>query len=148
MSGIDTFTQIIAELELRKSAELYAQAADRRDKTQWNAVLTDDCVIEGPGFRIAGREATMGTIDMLAQSFRSTVHHIHNQVVQVNGDIAKGETYCTANHLLNDAEMILVMEIRYQDEWRREGGVWRFTKRLLVIDWEETRPVLVKIVRT
>lgn len=130
--------------ELRRTAELYAQGADRRDKALWQAVLAEDCVIEGPGFSIAGRDANLGSIDALGQMFRATVHRVHNQVATVSGDDATGETYCTADHLLNDMDSVLVWTIRYQDRWRREEGVWRFTHRKLIVEWEEVRPVTVK----
>lgn len=130
--------------ELRRTAELYAQGADRRDKALWQAVLAEDCVIEGPGFSIAGRDANLGSIDALRQMFRATVHRVHNQVATVSGDDATGETYCTADHLLNDMDSVLVWTIRYQDHWRREEGHWRFTHRKLIVEWEEVRPVTVK----
>lgn len=130
--------------ELRRTAELYAQGADRRDKALWQAVLAEDCVIEGPGFSIAGRDANLGSIDALGQMFRATVHRVHNQVSTVSGDDATGETYCTADHLLNETDSVLVWTIRYQDHWRREEGHWRFTHRKLIVEWEEVRPVTVK----
>lgn len=130
--------------ELRRTAELYAQGADRRDKALWQAVLAEDCVIEGPGFSIAGRDTNLGSIDALGQMFRATVHRVHNQIAIVTGDEASGETYCTADHLLNDADSVLVWTIRYKDRWRREEGVWRFTHRKLIVEWEDVRAVTVK----
>jgi len=129
---------------LRRTAELYAQGADRKDKALWQQVLADDCVIQGPGFTIEGRNANLGSIDALGQMFRATVHRVHNLVATIDGDEATGETYCTADHLLPDADMILAWTIRYQDQWRREDGIWRFTRRTLVVEWEETRPVTVR----
>lgn len=126
---------------LRRTAEIYAQGADRRDKALWQQVLADDCVIEGPGFRIAGGAANLGSIDALGQMFRATVHRVHNQVAIVAGDHASGETYCTADHLLPDQDSVLVWTIRYLDQWRREPQGWRFTARRLIVEWEETRPV-------
>ena len=129
---------------LRRCAELYALGADRKDKYLWRAVLAEDCVIEGPGFSVTGREANLGSIDMLGQMFRATQHKVHQVVATVNGDVASGETYCTAEHLLNDQDAVLSWSIRYQDSWRREAGEWRFSQRTLVVDWEEVRPVIVK----
>jgi hypothetical protein len=126
---------------LRQTAELYAVGADRKDKALWRQVLAEDCVIEGPGFSVAGREANLGSLDALGQMFRGTQHRVHQVVATITGDTAQGETYCTAEHLLNDADMILAWAIRYQDEWQREGDAWRFTARRLIVDWEETRPV-------
>lgn len=129
---------------LRQTAELYAVGADRRDKALWTQVLVEDCVIEGPGFSISGRNANLGSLDALGQMFRATQHRVHQVVAAITGDTATGETYCTADHLLKDADMILVWSIRYQDIWRREDSVWRFTHRRLIVDWEETRAVTVR----
>lgn len=138
------------EAALRRTAELYAQGADQRDKSIWRQVLADDCVIEGPGFALVGRHQALGAIDQLDAAFRKTVHRIHNQTVVVSGDSASGETYCTADHLLarnDEADAILCWSIRYQDQWRREDGQWRFACRKLIVDWEEVRPVTARGVR-
>lgn len=130
---------------LRRTAELYARGADRRCKDDWRAVLADDVAISGPGFAIDGLEANLGSIDFLAASFTATRHLVHNQLVAVDGDTASGETTCTAEHRIAGADgagdTLLCWAIRYQDQWRREAGAWRFTRRHLIVDWEELRPV-------
>lgn len=137
--------RLLDEAALRRTAELYAQGADRRDKALWREVLAADCVIEGPGFRAEGLEANLGSIDALGQMFRGTLHRLHQQVVSVTGDSAEGETHCTADHLLRDTDAVLVWAIRYRDAWRRGAdGAWRFTQRKLIVEWEEVRPVAVK----
>lgn len=130
--------------QLRRTADLYAIGADRRDKALWVQVLSEDCLIEGPGFSAQGRDANLRSLDALRTMFRGTRHLVHQQVATIAGDTATGETYCTAEHLLMDADMILVWAIRYQDAWRRDDGVWRFTHRQLIVDWEETRAVTVR----
>ena len=126
---------------LRQTAELYAQGADRRDKALWQQVLAPEIVIEGPGFRAEGLDANLGSLDALGQMFRGTQHRVSNQLVTIDGDRAMGETYCVAEHLLLDADAVLVWSLRYQDAWRRVGDTWRFTQRILKVDWQETRPV-------
>ncbi len=135
---------LVDQLALRRTAELYALGADRRDKALWRQVLCDNCVIEGPGFRIEGAEPNLGSIDMLGTMFRRTLHRVHQVVAEVSGDEAEGETYSTADHLLKEGDAILVWSIRYLDGWRREAGVWRFARRKLIVEWEETRPVTVR----
>ena len=132
------------EAALRRTAEIYAQGADRKNKQLWRSVLADDCRIEGPGFVTEGLEATLQSIDALGQMFRSTLHKVHNQTVMIKGDQATGETYCTADHLMNDADQLLRWTIRYIDEWRREGDTWRITWRKLELLWEEIVPVTVR----
>lgn len=128
---------------LRRTAEIYARGADRRSKDDWIAVLTDDVEIIGPGFAVKGRDANLGSLDMLAQMFRATRHIIHNQVVDIDGDRASGETYGTAEHRMagETGDVLLCWAIRYQDQWRKEGGAWKFSRRELIVDWEELRPV-------
>lgn len=130
-------------LALRETAEIYARGADRRSKQDWRAVLADDVEIIGPGFVISGCEANLGSLDMLGQMFRATRHLIHNQTVEINGDQARGETLGTAEHVIasDDGETLLCWAIRYQDQWRREDDTWRFTRRHLIVDWEELRPL-------
>jgi hypothetical protein len=136
-------SRLIDESSLRRCAELYAQGADRRDKTLWASIVTEDCVIEGPGFRLEGRGNIVAGLDVLASMYTATQHRVHNQIVTIDGDRARGETYCTADHVARgDAgTTLLSWAIRYQDRWRREDGQWRFTNRLLVIDWTETRSI-------
>ena len=129
------------QILLRQTADIYACGADRRDKALWRQVLAGDCVIEGPGFTAEGLENCLLSLDALEKMFRGTTHRVHQQLVSVDGDRATGETYCTADHLLKREDNVLVWVIRYQDEWRREPEGWRFTRRKLIVDWTETRPV-------
>lgn len=128
---------------LRRTAERYALGADRRDKALWREVLAEDVVISGPGFSIKGLEANLGSIDHLAHAFSATRHVVHDMDVVVEGDSARGETRSTAEHRIAapDGDKLLVWAIRYQDQWRREGGSWKFIARALIVDWEELRSV-------
>ncbi|NLR70636.1 nuclear transport factor 2 family protein [Novosphingobium sp. ERN07] len=128
---------------LRRTAERYALGADRRDKALWRDVLADDVEIIGPGFAISGIDANLGSIDHLAHAFTATRHIVHDMDVRVDGDSAEGETRSTAEHRMTtpEGDRLLVWAIRYQDQWRREGGHWKFTRRALIVDWEELRPL-------
>jgi hypothetical protein len=135
--------RLIDEGALRRSAELYAQGADRRDKALWASIVTADCVIEAPGIRLVGREQIVAALDIMARLYAATQHRVHNQVVSIEGDNASGETYSVAEHLsvAEGRRTLLTWAIRYQDRWRREQGQWRFASRKLLLDWTETRPL-------
>lgn len=129
---------------LRAAADTYARGADRRDRAMWRAALCDDVVIAGPGFAIAGLEANLGSLDFLAAQFVATRHIVHDVDATLAGDHAQGETRCTAEHRIagpDGADSLLVWAIRYQDQWRRDAGVWKFSRRDLIVDWEELRPL-------
>jgi hypothetical protein len=88
-------------------------------------------------------EANLGSIDHLAHAFTMTRHVVHDMDVIVEGDSAHGETRSTAEHRIAapEGDRLLVWAIRYQDQWRREGDTWKFTRRTLIVDWEELRPI-------
>ncbi len=131
------------EAAIRRAATLYALGADQRDKALWEQVLTQDCVIEGPGFRTEGREANLANLDYLGQLYARTQHRVHNQLHTIDGDRASGVTYGSADHIrVADGRTELVAwSLRYLDELVREGNAWRFSSRRLVLDWEEVRSV-------
>jgi hypothetical protein len=139
----DPMLRLLDEAALRRTAELYAQGADRRDKATWAAITTEDCIIEAPGIRLVGQREIVAALDFMARLYVTTQHRVHNQLVRIVADRAEGETYGTADHVsaVQGGRTILTWAIRYQDRWRREAGVWRFEHRLLLLDWTETRPL-------
>lgn len=137
----ETLARLADEAALRHTAELYARGADRRDKALWGSIVTADCIIEAPGILLSGREQIVAALEVLARLYVATQHRVHNQTVSISGDRASGETYGSADHLSerDGQRTLLSWAIRYQDQWRREAGQWRFARRSLILDWTETR---------
>lgn len=128
---------------LRSACDTYALGADRRDKDLWRAVLADEAVIEGPGFRREGLDSCLGSLDLLSRMFRKTRHLVHQIHAESDGGEAASITYATADHLMAGTDEILSWSIRYLDRWRHAAGAWRILHRRLEIDWEEIRPVRI-----
>jgi len=144
----DADSRIAFEAALRRLACDYARAMDRNEPDRLRTVLTDDVILEGPGFRYQGLEAALAMPGILQQMFRGTRHLVHNQTAEVQGDAAEAETSCSASHLLplregTGEQQVLVWEIRYLDTLRRERDGWRICHRKVVRDWTETRTVEV-----
>ena len=129
-------------LALRELADRYARAVDRRDWALAERLFTGDCVLVGPGYELVGRDAILAGLRRIDR-YDATQHSVHNQLVEVTGDRATGETYCTAHHLYQRGgrRRKLSWGIRYQDRCAREAGAWRYERRELLLDWAQDLPL-------
>lgn len=141
----------LADIEsVRSLVMAYAAAVDGRDGAAFAALFDEDGVIE----RGSASEATPGRVHQghddlaaipggLADKYDRTFHFVGNHTSSLVGDKGTGLTYCLAHHLNTTRHGSLdhVMFIRYFDDYRKgSDGCWRFAKRVLVVDWTETRP--------
>lgn len=143
MSAVDAeVRRLLDEQAIRRAATLYAIGADRRDPDIWAAIMAEDMVLITPRGRIEGRAHALEALPRLAAAFTATQHRVTNLLHIIDGDDATGETYCVADHMREAADgtrSILRWAIRYQDRLRRIDGRWLFTRRELIVDWEERR---------
>jgi len=118
-------------------AARYALAVDRRDPSALAALFAPDGCVVLPealgGTTLADWPQLVDTV----RRFDRTRHVVHQQVVDVSGGTATGETYGEAHHLyrrdgqLRDTFLVL----RYLDEFVGDDGRWWFSRRQLVVDW-------------
>lgn len=139
---------------LRDLVLRYAQAGDRRRFEAFRSLFTADGRVVGyagseatgaPRFSLEGADAIVAGMRGLTR-YGATFHLVGNQLVEIAGDEASGETYCVAHHFGDEADGTvndLVMYIRYRDRYAREGGVWRFRERVLLIDRQGTAALRV-----
>ena len=127
---------------LRELAERYARAVDRRDWALAEQLFSAACVLVGPGYELLGRDGILAGLRRI-ERYDATQHSVHNQLVELAGERASAETYCTAHHLYERGgrRRKLSWGIRYQDRCVREGGVWRYERRELLLDWSQDLPL-------
>lgn len=143
MSG-DDVQELLTGLALRRLAERYAVAADRRDPELFAAQFTEDGVLEAPRGRFVGREALQTVIPMLREHYARTFHAVLGQVPEIGGSRATAETYSIARHFFRDEagrRACYEMTIRYQDTFEHTDRGWLFSRRELVVDATRTFPV-------
>lgn len=144
--GIDqqALATLIAKEEIRQLVLLYSRGVDRKDidllRTLYAKDATDD---HGQHFK-----GTAGDyMHFLERSFphmRMSGHYVCNHLIAVNGDEAEGEVYALAYHLIPDGKGGTAEDfagVRYIDRYKKEGGRWLFTKRVVEFDHRSHRPV-------
>ncbi|WP_152223611.1 nuclear transport factor 2 family protein [Pseudomonas sp. SCB32] len=120
----------------------YAQAVDRRDWARLSTLFTPDASLAGPGFRFDERNAIVAGMGAI-ERYETTQHHVHNQLVTLDGGVADVETYGVACHvyLRDGVKRKLDWGLRYHDRCRFDGGTWRFAARTLHVDWTQDLPL-------
>ena len=135
-------------LAIRELFDAYAHCADRRDSEGQKALFSTDTRFavfmngEGsePSYVLAGREALTPVFDDLNQ-YDVTTHFNGQSTIELDGDLATGESYTIAHHLstTEGVKTIMIASLRYLDTFAKVDGAWFFAERNLIVDWTETR---------
>ena len=122
----------LARLEARcEIQDLVVTYATLLDDHQWEAVgalFTHDGVFASPNSTTQGRQAIVDNFRTKLAPYAWTLHDPHGHAVEIDDDDhARGTVIAYAE--LASAEATVVTSIRYHDDYRREGGRWRFASR-------------------
>lgn len=126
--------QLVSRAELRELASRYCIAADDRDMEGLSALFTEDIHIESrDGAMVArGRQTVLAMFDQLFQIRGPSYHWTHDMIIrfdQDDPDVASGLVLAHAETTPNGVTSVAA--IRYEDLYRREAGVWKFSERWL-----------------
>jgi uncharacterized protein (TIGR02246 family) len=131
--------------ELRELALRYARACDTHDGEEFAAIFTEDGEIVSPGHTMTGRDQIVAVVPSALKSmYLRTMHMVHNDLVWIDGDTARGETYCVAHHLTKESETTAsdyIMSIIYDNQFKKIDGRWYFSHRKLNLRWSKTDKV-------
>jgi hypothetical protein len=136
--------RIAAILDIQGVLQRYARAVDRDDWTLLRSCYHDGAIDEHGRYN--------GDIDGLIKwlqgempRYESTMHCIHNMLVEVHGDRAVAETYCIAYHRVrpdqNGIQQDRVLGVRYVDQLSRDARGWRISHRRCVYEFSRIDPV-------
>ena len=149
MAGAEiTPSEAADRLAIRELFDAYARCADRRDAEGQKSLFTEDThflvFMEGeettPSQELNGREALTPVFEDLNR-YEATTHFNGQSTIDLDGDLATGESYCLAHHLFteDDERKLFVASLRYLDTFVKRDGGWLFAERKLYVDWTETR---------
>ena len=151
MQGEEELGALLAHHALRTLTMRYARAVDRRDYAALGELFVEEGAIyvyrgdpatTEPYLRLEGRAGIVEQMQRI-EAWDKTQHHVSNQLFEVAGEAATGESYCMAHHISSNdgAPRDLTMAIRYQDEFAHREGRWWIVTRRLCVDWERDEPL-------
>lgn len=133
----EAIQNLLDRAAIRDVMERYTRGIDRRD---WDLVAS--CF--APHARVNYEFVFEGEIEEAIPLFREglssmekTMHFMGNQLIEVDGDRARMETYVIAHHILGmgDEQRDMIAALRYLDDLVREGDRWCIQRRTVKCDW-------------
>ena len=119
----ETLQYLMDRAEIHELLMRYPRAVDQVKPEMMRAVFTEDGVLAGSlGFENRGIDAIVRTIARIDR-YDTTFHFMGNVHIDLQGDSAATEVYCTAYHFWDVAgeRQEYVMGIRYVDALVRTG---------------------------
>ncbi len=138
-----TLDDLLARQEIADVILRYARGIDRLDFDLVRSCYHPDAYDDHGAFA--------GTLDEFIEAARSflprwtaTQHFMGNMLIEVDGDLARAETYAVASHRREDTTGTGkddVLGIRYVDRFERRAGAWKIAHRVVVTEWRRVDPV-------
>ena len=113
----------------------YPRALDARDWDAYVALFTDDSELQLGAQAVKGRDGIKGLLNGLPAEPR-VIHIITNLSYTITGDTAKGGAYWQ-DVGIGDKHGVLAAG-HYVDSLRKVNGNWRFVKREIVVQLQDT----------
>jgi len=129
---------LIEWLRIQDLYTRYFAALDQGPDEQWVECFTPDGVLETPTMGVlgAGRPALAAWIKSYHESWKKGEqrrHVLSNLSLQIQGNNADGSCYLTAWHSRADKARLGVVGY-YRDRLVKNGGIWLFSHRRVVVD--------------
>ena len=132
----DILQELADRQEIADATLRYSRGVDRLDVEVLRSAYHDDG-IDDHGVMTARRDEYVDAIiPLLRDGYSSTSHMLHNQLIELEGDVAYCETYFTAVqvHGADGAEVQETVNGRYLDRFERREVGWRIAYRRVVVD--------------
>jgi hypothetical protein len=114
----------------------YFVGVDRLDPELIGSTYHPDAVDDRGRHTFQGATAGPDIVASNRTSMTSTRHHVTSQLVELDGDTARCETYCLGVHVTGgEAPKRMQTSSRYVDELERRDGEWRFVRRTSHMDF-------------
>lgn len=125
---------LIDREEIRDATLRYTRGLDRHDTDLLVSAYHPDARDDHGGF--IGNREDFATVNNALHSrhWAAHQHHMTNQVIEIDGDMAHCETYVIVNLVREDGTIDLAGS-RYVDRLERRDGFWAITDRICVLEW-------------
>lgn len=139
--------ELMEKQALKELVDTFSNLADMRDTKTQSTLFTEDAtmtsIVGGNASTLKGRDEIEKACAKFLSLFDTVYHSNGQQVVTVDGDRAKGVSYCTVMLIGKNAEGVRTQNlqgVRYEDEYQKIDGKWYIAKRTSHFEWSDVRP--------
>ena len=145
MVGRDPALQrLLDESDIRALLHRYCRGIDRRQPDLVRSCYTADATDEH-GEYSGDVEGFIAYAFTSLATYTSTMHFLGSVGIELDGDLARVESYCVAFHRVpargSRPERDHVVGLRYVDDVVRTDSGWLIRARVCALDWSRTDPV-------
>ncbi|WP_167045552.1 nuclear transport factor 2 family protein [Salinibacterium sp. ZJ454] len=125
--------------EIRGVLERYCRAIDRLDRELLESCYWTDAEANYGAFTGPVRNFIEGAIPKLRERYEATMHVLGQSIIDIVGDRAYAETYCTGYMRGSDEGRSTLVSVgnRYVDVLERRAGEWRILDRKVIVEWSK-----------
>jgi hypothetical protein len=128
---------LLAKQDLAELNAAYSRAVDRLDEQALVDLFHPDAFVDSGVLHGDPRYFAREFVKWVRTHARVVSHSVCQQWFDVDGDVARGETYVLAVARLKEkggTERDVLTAGRYLDRYARRDGRWRFLERRFVVD--------------
>jgi ketosteroid isomerase-like protein len=117
---------------IRQLIDAYGDAVFRRDASDWGACWAEDACWSLAGQVVEGRDEIVALWKIAMAGFPFVAFFAQPGLIVVDGERASGRVY--THELLEKSDGTIDRPIgRYDDEYRKIEGAWRFAARTYIL---------------
>jgi hypothetical protein len=113
----------------------HCRGLDRCEGEWIKSAYWPDAVVDYGSFKGQAHVFADIIIPALRKQYEMTQHVLGNTLFDIQGQLAKTESYLTAHHLLLGGREELFYSGRYLDVVECRDGIWKLSARQVVMDW-------------
>ncbi len=138
-------------IALKELIDKVSILADKKDFENQVLLFSEDAISETYAdgisiLKLKSHEEMKTTFTNFLKDFDTVYHFNGQQVVTINGDNAKGTSYCliTLIGMENGNKTEIKIGATYQDTYIRKNNSWLISKRIGSFEWQEKHSRLIK----
>ena len=138
-----TLEKLLARQEIADVITRYARGIDRLDFDLVRSCYHSDAYDDHGSMKGSVEEFIESARTFLPR-FAATMHFLGNMLIEVDGDVARAETYAVAYHRLLNSDgsgKDDIWGIRYVDRFEARNGDWRIAYRVVAQEWRRVDSV-------